>query len=149
VAAVPSGYTKMLIGKLLRWLMFGVSFSVLPIICAYLNLMLKGSAPNITSVIGDGGLFLVLAGLCAGAVGELIGSARTHSNIKIISGGFAILTLVLSSFLFAAIAEDRELSTSTATVLASSNAAAIASTSIWIFLIGLLPCSACIAISGL
>lgn len=125
--------------KLVRWFIFGVVVAIVPLAYSYLDLVLKKKAPTLTSIIGDGGLLLIISAICAGALGELIGSGSGATVFKIISSGGTIVTLLLSSFLFASIIEGK--------MTSGFDDAAIASTSAWIFLIGMLPCAACIALS--
>ena len=56
--------------KFLRWFFFGVLVSLVPLICSYLNLLMKHKATNFESIIGDGGLLLIVSAICAGALGE-------------------------------------------------------------------------------
>ena len=127
--------------KLVRWFIFGVVIAIVPLAYSYLDLVMKRKTPTLTSIIGDGGLLLIISAICAGALGELIGSGRGATVFKIISSGGTVVILLLSSLLFASIIEGK--------LTAGFDASAIASTSAWIFVIGMLPCAACVALSEL
>jgi hypothetical protein len=74
------------VDKFLRWVIFGVIVAVVPLVFAYVNLMVKGT-PDLVKVLGGGELLIVISAICAGGVGELIGSGDEYQTAKIISGG--------------------------------------------------------------
>ena len=127
--------------KLLRWLIFGVLFSLAPLAASYLILLLKHKTHNIENIAGDGGLFLILSAISAGSVGELIGTGKDALFFKLISSRGAVMTLFVSSFLFAAILEEK--------LTSDFDGCIVADASVVIFVIGILPCAACIALSEL
>jgi hypothetical protein len=127
--------------KMMRWLIFGVVVALVPIGYSYLNLILKDKSPTLAGVIGDGGLLLIISAICAGALGEVIGSGADWAFFKIISSGGAIITLLLSSLLFASVFEGR--------LVSHFDEESIANASIWVFILGMFPCAACIALSEL
>jgi hypothetical protein len=128
------------INKFLRWLFFGVLVSLVPILCSYLNLLMKHKGAAFEAIIGDGGLLFISA-ICAGARGEVIGSGTNAAVYKIISAGCVVITLLISALSFASVFEGRMASTFDGQV--------VATTSIWIFFVGMVPCAACIALSEL
>jgi hypothetical protein len=125
--------------KLLRWLVFGVIISLLPIAVSFLEFVAKDKTPTMRQVMGDGGLLLIISAVCAGSLGEIIGSGQRALAAKIISAGGAVVVLIISSLLFAAILEGKGASTYDESI--------VASISMWVFALGLLPCAACIALS--
>jgi hypothetical protein len=124
--------------KLLRWLVFGVIISLLPIAVSFLEFVAKDKTPTMRQVMGDGGLLLIISAVCAGSLGEIIGSGQRALAAKISAGG-AVVVLIISSLLFAAILEGKGASTYDESI--------VASISMWVFALGLLPCAACIALS--
>jgi hypothetical protein len=145
--------------KLLRWLIFGVIVALLPLVVSYLEFIAKKKTPSLEQIIGDGGLLLIISAACAGSFGEIIGSGPRAILAKIISSGGTIIILIMSSLLFAAILESRSTpvcddkrensATRRIDKALAYDDKAVASISIWIFAIGLLPCAACIALSEL
>lgn len=139
-----------IVPKLFRWLGFGVIMALLPIGFSYVKLCMMNKSPIISDVIGDGGLLLTISAICARSVGELIGrnskipwrhpfAISFISCIKILAGVTAVCILVLSSLLFASIAEAKAAS--------NFDGAMIASISSYMFWIGLIPCAACIILA--
>ena len=132
------------INKFVRWLFFGVLASLVPLLCSYLNLVMKHKPTPFDAIMGDGGLLLIISAICAGALGEVIGSGTNAAIFKIISAGCVVLVLLISALEFAAILEGR-----VATSAPTFDGQVVAITSIWIFAIGMVPCAACIALSEL
>ena len=60
------------INKFVRWLFFGVLASLVPLLCSYLNLVMKHKPTPFDAIMGDGGLLLIISAICAGALGEVI-----------------------------------------------------------------------------
>jgi hypothetical protein len=52
-------------------------------------------------LIRHGELLLIIAAICAAAVGELLGSGSRNRNAKIVVGGASILILIVASYCFA------------------------------------------------
>jgi hypothetical protein len=57
--------------KVLRWFIFGVLISLLPLAYTYENLTIKSQPAEMTKVVGNGELVIIVWALCAGALGEL------------------------------------------------------------------------------
>jgi hypothetical protein len=108
--------------KVLRWLLFGVIVSILPLVFAYLVLLMNpnpapGSiTPKVTgasAVLGNGELLVVTWVLAASAIGEVIGGDEGkgwfegRGWLKIVSGGLTLIALIFAALFFAAIAEAR------------------------------------------
>lgn len=127
--------------KLIRWFVFGVLVALVPIVVSYLDLVVKSQAVKFDNLIGDGGLLLIISAICAGAIGELIGSGRSALFFKIVSTGVTVIILLISSFMFASIFEGR--------ANLSVDVHAVADLSFWIFIIGMISCAGCIALSEL
>jgi hypothetical protein len=66
---------------------------------------LKGLPWDLELVIGNGEVFIIAAALCAGGLGELIGSGENLRTWKIMSGGACVLLLLVSASSFAGLAE--------------------------------------------
>ena len=87
--------------KLVRWLIFSVTFAIIPFIFKIASGMIRGIPFNWESLLGGGELFIVSSTLCAVAVGELFGSASKKNFLQIILGGIGILIIALASFAYA------------------------------------------------
>jgi hypothetical protein len=128
--------------KVSRWALFGVIIALIPLVFAYLNLMIKLDTPTVTRVLGNGELLIVVAAMCAGALGEVIGTGSEFRFAKILSAGFTLVILILAALVFASVAEARA-----ANEHLTDDIVKIASVSLFVF--GLFSCGTCIALSEL
>jgi hypothetical protein len=80
--------------KLARWIIFGVLVALVPLAYSYLDLIVKHRPATIEAVANDGGLLLIISAICAGSLGELIGSGNGAIIAKIISSGATIIILL-------------------------------------------------------
>ncbi len=87
--------------KLIRWLIFSVTFAMLPFVFKIGSGMIRGFSFNWEFLLGNGELFIVSSTLCAVAVGELFGSSSKKTFLQIILGGMGILIIALASFAYA------------------------------------------------
>jgi hypothetical protein len=125
--------------KLLRWAIFGVIVALVPLAFAYVSLMLNGT-PDLSKVLGNGELLIVVSAICAGGVGELIGSGNEYQAWKIISGGLTVVVLILSALLFANVIDHKG---------GTYNENTVEYISLSMFVFGVLSCGSCISLSEL
>lgn len=92
-------------GRVLRWLFFGLVISFVPLAVAYGNLALKSQALSLAKITGKGEVLLICGSLCAGALGELIGTRDRFSNAKIFVGGVTLVITFFCGYFFASIEE--------------------------------------------
>jgi hypothetical protein len=128
--------------KVLRWFMFGVLISLLPLAYTYENLVIKSQPVDMAKVVGNGELLIIVWALCAGAIGELFGSTADYKWFKIVSGGLTLIVLIMSALLFASIAEARVEHTAV-------NDVEIVWNSKILFLFGIVSCASCLVLSEL
>ena len=136
--------------KVLRWLLFGVIVSILPLVFAYFVLLMNpnptagSNVTGMSAVLGNGELLVVTWVLAAGAIGEVIGSDegkgwfKGRGWLKIVSGGLTLIVLIFATLFFAAIAEARAVNVKVEDSFVSTS-------SIDLFLISLVPCFICVA----
>jgi hypothetical protein len=124
--------------KVVRWFMFGVIISLVPILLLYLLLTLDKQPAGMEKLIGNGELLVITWVLAAGAVGELIGSPAAHPLAKLIFGCLAMIVVILATFFFAAVSGAHAFGTSPAVV------SKIIENSTWFFLASLIPSGICI-----
>lgn len=128
--------------KVLRWALFGVLVSLLPLVYSFANLHIKSQAATWTKVLGGGELLIVVWALCAAAIGELFGSSANFKISKIVSGGFTLLILIFSALMFASVAEAKVSG-------AKLDDASIVLTSFLLLIFATVSCGSCVALSEL
>jgi hypothetical protein len=89
--------------KILRWLLFGVIGSLLPLIINFLMTLPKSWSYSPIRVISRGELCIVVAAMCSVSAGELFGSTSKNATMAVLSGGVTILILALSTALYVSI----------------------------------------------
>ncbi len=89
--------------KLIRWFMFSVLVSLVPLGLTYFNLWMDGRDVHLEMLVARGELLLVCTTLGAAALGELFPGSRENAIEKLLVGGASILLILMSSFCFAAI----------------------------------------------
>lgn len=89
--------------RLVRWFLFSVLVSLIPLALTYVNLLLDGREAHLAMLLARGELLLVSATLGAAALGELFPSGREHAMAKLLASGASVLMIVLSSVCFASI----------------------------------------------
>lgn len=89
--------------KLLRWFMFSVLVSLVPLGLTYFNLWLDHREGHVEVLVARGELLLICTTLGAGAIGELFPGSRDHGIAKLLMAGALILLILISSVCFAAI----------------------------------------------
>jgi hypothetical protein len=90
-----------MVKSLTLFLFFRVLLSLVPIVYNGVRIATTGGQDPFGAAIERGELLLLTAALCGGSVGVLIGSDATFQIYKIISGGAAIIILMLSSLYYA------------------------------------------------
>jgi hypothetical protein len=89
--------------KLIRWLLFGVVLSLLPLIAAYLTAAAFAQVQRLSTFLSGGApLLLISATLTGAAVGELFGhSGRRPAALEVFVGGLAIFVALLAAISYA------------------------------------------------
>jgi hypothetical protein len=124
---------EVMLNRLLIWFLPGVGGALLPLLVYYLT---SGELDRPNDVIKHGELFIVIAGMCAASLGELLGSTRNRSAADILAGAFTFICLSISTGLYTAIPLSEHLSP-----------AYISTLSYILFGFALIACTSCIAIS--
>jgi hypothetical protein len=128
--------------KLLRWLIFGVAIALMPIVFGYVHLSIRGGGAGLTAIVGNGELLIVVAAMCAAAVGELLGSPESLRRSKIAAGGASVILLMLSSLYYADVA-------AASATGAHIDAELVAISSMAFYFVGLICCASCVVLSEL
>lgn len=89
--------------KLVRWFMFSVLVSLVPLALTYFNLWVDRRDVHLEMVVARGELLLVSTTLGAAALGEFFPGTRHNALEKLLSGGALVLLMLTSSFFFAVI----------------------------------------------
>lgn len=87
----------------LKWLIFTVFFSLLPIALNAITIFLIAKDKSLLGVIMQGELLLIATAIAAPSIGFLIGCSPENLTLKIILGFFSTVVLLLSSFIYAII----------------------------------------------
>lgn len=87
--------------SLSKWLFFSVALSLVPIAASILISSTRNGSGSLESGLKHGELLLITVSLCAAAVGDLIGTSKDIPIRKIVSGGGALLILIVSAIYFA------------------------------------------------
>lgn len=118
--------------KIIRWLVFSVAIALLPLVANLLKTNTEITPWELSTIIGRGELLLIVAALCATAIGDLVGSTDHLQGWKIVSGGACIVLLLLATIYYEhvsslplIIVEEIELE--------AIRLEAIVSTSLWLF----------------
>ncbi|HEV3050735.1 MAG TPA: hypothetical protein VGX50_10515 [Longimicrobium sp.] len=89
--------------KLVRWLMFTVAFSLVPLASTYFGLWLDRREASLAVVVAHGELLLICTSVGAAALGELLPGDGKNAIAKLLAAGTSLLGLAFSSFYFATI----------------------------------------------
>jgi cation transporter-like permease len=89
--------------KLVRWLMFTVAFSMVPLASTYFGLRLDRREASLTAIVAHGELLLICTSVVAAALGELLPGNGENATAKLFAAGTSLLGVTLCSFYFAAI----------------------------------------------
>jgi len=126
-----------MIKNLLRWFIFGVLLALVPLVASAFDELTKGTFLLI-NVLSHGELLLITVGICGSSIGGLIGSKPFKDNLKVITGGGALIIAILASLYFANISNSVDI----------SDPQIIQSTSLSLFFSGLITSGVNIALSG-
>jgi hypothetical protein len=90
--------------KLLRWMMFAVLLSIVPLLGALITSIASNHFEGMYHFLSGGELLLIATTLAAASVGELFGSRpqsgsqpQSASRTEVIAGGAAMLVVVLGA----------------------------------------------------
>jgi magnesium-transporting ATPase (P-type) len=89
--------------KLIRWVIFSVLFSLVPLFANYSVYRITDRTINLELLLSHGELLLIAVGLTGAAIGEVLGSnmGARYGHWKLCSAGGNFLIVVLASMLFA------------------------------------------------
>ncbi|HEY0020637.1 MAG TPA: hypothetical protein VGC13_30340 [Longimicrobium sp.] len=89
--------------KLVRWFMFSVLVSLVPLALTYFSHRLDRRVVHLEMLVARGELLLICTTLGAAALGELFPSGRDNVIPKLLAAGTSLLGVLVCSFYFAAI----------------------------------------------
>ena len=89
--------------KRVRWFMFTVLFSLVPLASTYFGLQLDRREASLSALVAHGELLLICTTFGAAALGELLPGEREHTIAKLFAAGTSLLGVVVCSLYFAAI----------------------------------------------
>lgn len=89
--------------KLIRWFMFSVLVSLVPLALTYFSLWVDQREVTLEILVARGELLLISTTLGAAALGEFFPGNRENALEKLLSGGALVLLMLISSFFFAVI----------------------------------------------
>ena len=133
--------------KLIRWLIFGVAISLIPLAYNFLNLQLRGASPTLIQLVKNGELLLIICAFCAASIGALVGSGPRMLPLKLICGGGALIILMLSALYFSDVSAlaagimENELDAQ------ASGSQIVFHNSFWFFTSGVLASGSCVLLS--
>lgn len=108
--------------KLVRWFMFSVLVSLVPLAMTYFGLRLDRRPVHLEMLVGRGELLLISTTLGAAALGELFPGGRENAIGKLLAAGTSLVGILVCSFYFATI-QSR----------ATPDGHAILTVSVWLF----------------
>lgn len=90
------------------WLLFGMIFSLLPLIAVAIKGMLAPGGASLEQVLGGGEMFIVGAVISAGAVGELFSTLRARPSTawEQMAAGFCFFCSVCNSMAYLSVRPD-------------------------------------------
>ena len=87
-----------MVTRFLRWILFTLVVSILPILASAIALELVHARPTVVGILGAGELLTICCALSATAIGDLVSTKLRHPNAKLIFAGLcglvALLTIV-------------------------------------------------------
>ncbi len=87
--------------RLLKWAIFGVLIALAPLVFNYVGALILEFDPTFVSVLANGELFLVSAGISAASIGELFGGGEARKGYKYVAGGGSVVVVLFASLFFA------------------------------------------------
>jgi|GEM_PF-1600988 len=98
-----------LIGKIVRWIMFSIVLSLLPLGMKMLSLSIRNHNFSYSDIVSHGELLLITITMCTTAIAELFCSGSGSKPPKLFVGSVTILILILAASLFSDISVAFEL----------------------------------------
>lgn len=86
--------------KVVRWTIFTVIFSLLPIAASYVDLFFLDGSTTLAAVTSRGELYLLSFSFAAVGIGEIIGTGSGGKLIKLVVGGGALCMVGFCGFLY-------------------------------------------------
>lgn len=93
-----------MVEKLLKWLLFSVIVSIVPLFSIYIILHLNSTNPSLISLISRGELQLISVALLANGIGEIVASNSVKKIFQILLAGLSTVLLLIISIWYGAIA---------------------------------------------
>lgn len=90
--------------RLLRWFLFSVIISLVPLIFDGVLLWSRETPSRqiAVAVLAGGELLLISTAIAADAVGDLVGSGSTRTGLKLLVGGTCVISLLFAALWYAA-----------------------------------------------
>jgi hypothetical protein len=86
---------RLIVIRLIVWVLFGVIFGLLPLIAVGLRELMSARGLHLYAVLEGGELFVISAVLSAGAVGELLAAVyRGERSLTVIFSGFGCVAML-------------------------------------------------------
>lgn len=101
--------------KLLKWLLFSVIVSVVPLFSTYIILVIYSSEPSFVSIISRGELQLISVALLANGIGDVVTSESIRKVFQVLLIGLSTVFLLVISIWYGAITSILISGTSTTT----------------------------------
>ncbi len=101
-----------LAGKLLRWFMFSIVLSLLPLAMKIISLLARDYEFSWGSIVSHGELLIIAITMCTTAIAELFCSGAEYKLRKLFAGSLTISVLIIASGSFSDISVAFELSQS-------------------------------------
>ena len=89
--------------RLIRWLIFSVVVSLVPLLLAYASDQTRGGTPTLVSILSKGDLLLISTALAAAAIGDLLPAAQAMPVRAMLAGGGCVVSVLFGSSYYAAI----------------------------------------------
>lgn len=126
-------------GKLLKWFLFSVIVAILPVALDALKLLTRSKGVTLDGIVGKGELLLIVVGLSAAAVGDLVEKNSHYVKLKLLSAFLGVLTIGIASWYFAYVADSYASG-------ASVSSSVVATTSIWLLIFAVATGAGCLII---
>lgn len=83
--------------RLVSWFIFSLIIGLSPLMSNYLALLNRNIEVSLETLVGQGELFIFVAAISAGSIGELLASKSVYKVLNILSGGASTVILYLSA----------------------------------------------------
>ena len=118
--------------RILKWLLFGVLCSLLPIGFVAIDFFANGKDFALANLIGNGELLLVTSGIAAAGLGELISESPKKSIGVMLTGASSLILIGVCSYSFSSVVSSQ-----------TPDVNNITSGSIWVFFIAVFTTIVC------